>query len=242
MAKLQLIFDGKIKQEYELNKVEMYIGRNPSNDIVIENRGVSGKHAVIISQGDEYLLKDLDSTNGTKLNGKKINTIKLQHGDHINLFKHTLNILLLSNELLDSNNSDVPSLSLNKDDPDATIMLDASQIEKTGLSYKSIKAKDNKQNVYNKPRLEVTSADESNTIILSKKPVLIGKKNSCHVHTGGWIFSPAISAVVKRDMSGMYTINPETTIKLNDKKIKSKQLLKNGDRILIRDTLIIFMV
>ena len=246
MAKLQLIFDGKIKQEYELNKSETFIGRHPSNEIVIENRGVSGKHAVIQVNDDKYIIKDLDSTNGNKLNGKKISSAELSHGDHINLFKHTLNFVLVSAQQNTHQENAVPSHSSESIDPDATIMLDAKHINSAVSGYKvdnkiGEKSAENKEFI-NQPVLEITSADEVNTIVLSNKPILIGKKSNCQIHTGGWLFTPAISAVIKKDMSGMYTIKPEITIKLNGKKIKDKQILKNGDRILIRNTLIVVMI
>jgi pSer/pThr/pTyr-binding forkhead associated (FHA) protein len=246
LAKLQLIFDGKIKQEYDLNKSETSIGRHSSNDIVIDNRGISGRHALIQLSDDKYVLKDLDSTNGTKLNGKKISVAELSHGDHINLFKHTLNFVLISAQQETQQESAVPSHSSDSVDPDATIMLDAKHINHMVSNYKTdkkVEKKSGKNNEFiNQPVLEVTSADEVSTIALSNKPILIGKKANCHINTRGWLFAPAISAVIKKDMSGMYTIKPETVIKLNGKKTKDKQILKNGDRILIRNTLIVVII
>jgi len=242
LAKLQLIFGGQIKQEYELNKAEVSIGRNKSNDIVIENRGISGKHAVIQMDGEKFILKDLDSTNGTKLNGKKVTLVELTHGDHINLFKHTLNFVLVSTDNNVNDGDTVPSHSANNVDPDATIMLDANHINNMVSDYKPEKKAGEEKTSINQPLLEVTSADGVNTIPLSNKALLIGKNKNCDIQTGGWIFSPSISAVIKKDMSGMYTIKPETPIKLNNKKIKNKHILKNGDQILIRNTLIIFII
>jgi predicted component of type VI protein secretion system len=242
LAKLQLIFAGQIKQEYELSKPELTIGRHSSNDIVIENRGVSGKHAVIQMQGEDFILKDLDSTNGTKLNGKKITSAELRHGDHINLFKHTLNFVLVSSEQMINKENTVPAHSENSVDPDSTIMLDANHIKNMVSDYKPEKKAGDNRGSSNQPLLEITSADGVNTIPLSNKAILIGKTDNSDINTGGWFFTPKISAVIKKDMSGMYTINPETTIKLNDKKIKNKHILKNGDQILVKNTLIIFII
>jgi len=242
LAKIQLIFDGQIKQEYELNKAEMFIGRHASNDIVIENRGVSGKHAVIQTQDDKFIIKDLESTNGTKLNGKKISSAELTHGDHINLFKHTLNFVLVSSEQSSSVESTVPAHSAANVDPDSTIMLDANHIDKMVSGYKAEKKEGTNKSSTTQPLLEVTSAEGVNTITLSNKAIVIGKKDSCDIQTGGWFLTPAISAVIKKDMSGMYIIKPETTIKLNNKKVKNKHILKNGDQILIRNTVIIFII
>ncbi len=232
MAKIQLIFDGEIRKEYELNKVETTIGRNFSNDIVIDNMGVSSKHAVIQFKDDKYFLKDLDSTNGTKLNGNKISMVELTHGDHINLFKHVLNFVLVSKK-----QSDIPPESC-RVDPDATIMLDARQLNNMVSAYKTKKKNDDNNAFVNQPVLKVTSVDDENTIVLSNKPIIIGKKENCQIQTGGWLFTPKISAVINKNMSGMFIIKPETTIKLNGKKTREKHILKNGDQILIKNTLI----
>jgi pSer/pThr/pTyr-binding forkhead associated (FHA) protein len=56
----------------ETRKRELFIGRNPSSDIVIDNLGVSDKHARIIEQDGSCTLEDLDSTNGTFVDGKKL--------------------------------------------------------------------------------------------------------------------------------------------------------------------------
>jgi pSer/pThr/pTyr-binding forkhead associated (FHA) protein len=57
---------------FTLNKPEMYIGRDISNDIVINDAEVSRKHVRFIAQGDQYVIEDLGSTNGTFINGQRI--------------------------------------------------------------------------------------------------------------------------------------------------------------------------
>jgi pSer/pThr/pTyr-binding forkhead associated (FHA) protein len=54
---------------YELVGDIFMIGRAPLNDIVIHNPVVSAQHAMLLKVGDTYWLKDLNSTNGTHLNG-----------------------------------------------------------------------------------------------------------------------------------------------------------------------------
>ena len=234
MAFLQLIFDGQVKQEYEINKTEFTIGRSANNDVVIDNRSVSGKHAHILKKDDEYILQDLDSTNGTKVNGHKVKTVKLQHGDHIGLFKYTLCFNLIASNEADTESTISQSQNAVVND-DATVLLNSSQINNMMSDYKS---DDDKQ----KARLEVTTADQIETIYIEDKPILIGKNSKCNIKTGGWFFTPSISAVIRKDLSGTYSIKPEATIKINDKKTKKKQLLKNNDHVLIRNVLIIFML
>ncbi len=66
------------------------IGRKKANDIVIDNLAVSGFHAQIDSVSNTFVLRDLDSTNGTFVNDKKITLHTLQHNDSILIGKHEL--------------------------------------------------------------------------------------------------------------------------------------------------------
>ena len=90
MAKLIYSLDGAFLGEFALEKDRITIGRRPSNDIHIDNLAISGAHAAISHLGDEALLEDLDSTNGTLVNGKAIKKYVLHHGDLIELGKYQL--------------------------------------------------------------------------------------------------------------------------------------------------------
>lgn len=90
MAKLILTLDGVPQGEFELEKELLTIGRRPNNDIHIDNLAVSGSHAVVRTIGGDSFLEDLDSTNGTVVNGKPIKKHILQHGDLIELGKYQL--------------------------------------------------------------------------------------------------------------------------------------------------------
>ncbi len=75
---------------FSLAKAELTIGRNPANDIVIDNVGVSRRHAVIKWSGDRATVEDLGSANGTFVNGQKITSHELKDGDVILVLKHRL--------------------------------------------------------------------------------------------------------------------------------------------------------
>lgn len=71
---------------FPLTQAYVHIGRSQQNDIVIENPHISRIHARLIRQKDVYILEDLNSTNGTFLNGRRImHPVVLQPGDRIRL-------------------------------------------------------------------------------------------------------------------------------------------------------------
>jgi predicted component of type VI protein secretion system len=72
---------------YELAGPVITIGRAPENLIQLEEPSVSSRHAQITVSGDTYELRDLDSTNGTQVNGESINSVTLQLGDRIRFGK-----------------------------------------------------------------------------------------------------------------------------------------------------------
>ena len=90
MARLILSLDGAVLAEYNMNKERYTIGRLPDNDIRIDNPAVSGHHSLIINILNDSFLEDLNSTNGTYVNGKLIKKHALQHGDVITAGHHQL--------------------------------------------------------------------------------------------------------------------------------------------------------
>ncbi|HYC09995.1 MAG TPA: FHA domain-containing protein [Steroidobacteraceae bacterium] len=90
MARLVLSLDGAVMAEYNMNKERYTIGRLPDNDIRIDNAAVSGHHSLIINILNDSFLEDLNSTNGTYVNGKLIKKHALQHGDVITVGHHQL--------------------------------------------------------------------------------------------------------------------------------------------------------
>jgi len=90
MARLVLHLDGQVLAEYNMSKERYTIGRLPDNDIRIDNPAVSGHHALVINILNDSFLEDLNSTNGTYVNGKIIKKHALQHGDVITVGHHAL--------------------------------------------------------------------------------------------------------------------------------------------------------
>jgi predicted component of type VI protein secretion system len=93
MARLVLSLDGQVLAEYNMSKERYTIGRLPDNDIRIDNPAVSGHHALIINILNDSFLEDLNSTNGTYVNGKIVKKHAMQHGDVITVGHHSLRFI-----------------------------------------------------------------------------------------------------------------------------------------------------
>jgi pSer/pThr/pTyr-binding forkhead associated (FHA) protein len=90
MAKLILSLDGAVLGNYFLDKDRFTIGRKPSNDIQIDDAGVSKEHAVVTTVGNDQILEDNASTNGTLVNGERTTRRILQNGDVIQVSRYQL--------------------------------------------------------------------------------------------------------------------------------------------------------
>lgn len=90
MPKMIVSIDGVVIKEVQLTKDRTTLGRRPYNDIVIDNLAVSGEHAVMQMTGNEVYLEDLNSTNGTYVNGKAVKKQLLQNNDTVEIGKYKI--------------------------------------------------------------------------------------------------------------------------------------------------------
>ena len=89
-AKLILSLNNSVLGEFPLDKERIILGRKAENDIQVDNLAVSGQHAAIITILNDSFLEDLDSTNGTYVNGKLVKKHALKNSDVITIGKHEL--------------------------------------------------------------------------------------------------------------------------------------------------------
>jgi hypothetical protein len=94
MGKLVVSLDGVVIKEVQVTKDKTTLGRRPYNDIVIDNLAVSGEHAVLQMSGSEVFIEDLNSTNGTYINGKAIKKQLLSHNDTVEIGKYKIKYLV----------------------------------------------------------------------------------------------------------------------------------------------------
>lgn len=228
MVKLQLKFNGAVIKEYNVNKPEFTIGRKPDNDIVIDNPAVSGHHARIVKQGEEYLLEDLNSTNGTFLKERKVLKSSLRSKDEISVAKHSI-IFLNDQERPDAAPAETSSVS-----SDATMVMAAPAKPAPGKGPSSAPAA-------TVGALRVV-AGESNAASFSLVGLTtyIGKSEQAQVRLKGF-FAPDMAACVFRKPEGYFLkVLKEKTVKINGQTAADQALLSVGDKVEVGGLSLIF--
>jgi len=223
MARLVLMFNKQVVKEYPLMKESVTVGRNEENTIQINNLAVSGYHARIDAAGNDYILTDLQSTNGTFINDKRVVSQKLSHGDNIIVGKHVILFVGAGAEAADAKSS------AQKSDLDKTMMLDTAK-QKELLS----KQKDSGQASETTAKIGVISfiegADNLGEVELKKKLTKIGKADTSEIQLSG-LFMPATAATISRRPSGYVITTMGGKIKVNGEVIKDSVALKDFDTI-----------
>jgi pSer/pThr/pTyr-binding forkhead associated (FHA) protein len=90
MAKMILKFNDVVIDQIVLKQGDMNIGRRPGSEILLDNMAVSGNHASIFTIGEDSFVQDLNSTNGTFVNNKRIAKHHLENNDVITIGNHSL--------------------------------------------------------------------------------------------------------------------------------------------------------
>jgi pSer/pThr/pTyr-binding forkhead associated (FHA) protein len=90
MPEIIVKFEDKVIEKFITEKKRITIGRTPDNDIVLDNRGVSRRHAQIEFNENQALIIDNESLNGTFVNSRRVSEEVLKDNDAINIGKFTL--------------------------------------------------------------------------------------------------------------------------------------------------------
>lgn len=96
--RLILSMDGLVLREIALDRERITVGRRPSNQIQIEDLAISAEHARITTILGDVFLEDLDSTNGTSVNGKPVTKRVLVDGDVVEIGKYRLKFVSASDD------------------------------------------------------------------------------------------------------------------------------------------------
>jgi pSer/pThr/pTyr-binding forkhead associated (FHA) protein len=226
MPRLILQFDDQVLGESAVGLMAT-IGRSPDNTMVIDNPAVSSHHACVFRDGDQFMVEDLDSTNGTFLNERRITRHALQNGDVLLVGKHKLVFdavgggePFVSDEAarLISNLGDTVFLDTKKH-RDLLAKLKEASVNATAKM--AIPAKIGMLRVLD------GSADRSEYSLEARTSV-IGKSAAALVRLRGW-FKPDMAVAITRNGEGYVAsrLNGKTTI--NKQPLNGRHDLKNGD-------------
>jgi pSer/pThr/pTyr-binding forkhead associated (FHA) protein len=221
MARLILMFNKQVVKEYPLDREGVTIGRNEDNTIVVDNLAVSGYHARIDLAGKDHILTDLQSTNGTFVNDKRVVSHKLSHGDNIIVGKHVILFVGTGREA-------EAKTDQQKIDMDKTMMLDtAKQKELLAKQQGAIQAAKAAEKIGVVSFIEGADLGE---IELRKKLTKIGKAETSEIRLPG-LFMPATAATISRRPSGYVLSVMGAKVKVNGHAIADNVALNEFDTI-----------
>ena len=219
MAEIIVKFDGKVIERIVTEKKRLSIGRTNDNDIVLENRGVSRKHAMIEFNDKAALVLDNESLNGTFLNSRKITEEVLRDDDVITIGKYQL-------------------VFQSKDSPPDE---DASGFDGTMVlntkAQKKLLANDKKERKiierYGGSILMGEEHSEFSEYKIDRDVTTIGKAKFVHVRSKGFFLSSIQAKIVKENNEySLVNLGRKGKTKINGEAIEQAQL-KNGDLITI---------
>ncbi len=218
MLQILLKFNATVLRVIQSDRNYITIGRNIKNDIQIDNLAVSKFHARIERSNDNYFIEDLNSTNGTFINDKKIEKCELQDRDTASIGKHSLIFLLEGgvNTGWKSQELDMDQTMMLETEKQRELVGNAKPTPPEALAYLEVQAGETNQDKYQ----------------LTERLTEIGKGGSCQVRLEG-LLAPKNLAYITRDPKG-YTLIPgdnASKLRLNEMNIDKGTALKNNDVI-----------
>lgn len=229
MPRLILRLDDKVVNRYSLGPV-VTIGRLPDNTIVIDNAAVSGHHACASLDGADFVLEDLDSTNGTLVNDRRVRRQTLQHGDIVQIGNHTLEFDAKHGGRADAHEAAERIVS----NPGETVFLDADKhqaliamLQETADHDQAMGAAPAGSSKVGVLRVLEGRADQSE-YHLQAHTCAIGKADSSLVRLKGW-FLPDVALVITRNGPGYTATHMKSSALLNGEPLTGRCDLKEGD-------------
>jgi pSer/pThr/pTyr-binding forkhead associated (FHA) protein len=210
---------------------ELTIGRIPGNSIVIDNAGVSRRHAAIHVKGDKVFLQDLGSANGTIVRGQKVDSHELQDGDEITIVKHRL-VYRTPKE------AEAPSRpDAMVDGGQSTMYIDPTTIAQA-LGPGHLRRSDSGAGPMLRPRLILPDLKK---FALEEEEVTLGSGAAAQIQLSG-MFIGRMHAKIVRTKDGQFKLHHLSGLagtRVNGEKI-SEHLLKHGDEIEIGKQKLLF--
>jgi pSer/pThr/pTyr-binding forkhead associated (FHA) protein len=229
VPEIQLSLSDKLLGTFSLAKGELTVGRNPGNDILIENAGVSRRHAVIKWNGDRTTIEDMGSANGIFVNGKRIMTHELREGDEIVIVKHRMSFHL-------PKVGDLPKAEAAEPGGQKTMYIDPTAIAQAMAGMPS--SRPESATPVLRPRLILPDLKK---IALEAEEISLGSGAGCKIQLSG-MFVARVHAKIIPQKDGHYRIVHVAGLaatRVNGEKI-TEHLLKHGDEIEIGKQKLLF--
>jgi pSer/pThr/pTyr-binding forkhead associated (FHA) protein len=241
MAILTLVSEDR-SQQYAAGPTAT-IGRLPDNTVVIDSPAVSGHHACVFNTDAGYVVEDLQSTNGTFVNGVRVSRQPLHHGDVVKIGDHELVFDALAE--LDAPSSERADMSATDG---STVFLDRrklfdrlvqSEAEARKQDVLLARLKDVEAQAHQRRdggtqggrpgtlRVVAGSSDREE-YTLDAHTSLIGSGKSSLVRVRGW-FKPKVSVVITRNRQGYVATVLARDVEINSRPANGRHELKNGD-------------
>lgn len=246
MPTLTLQFENNILKEYEVG-LSLTIGRLPDNTVIIDNPAVSGHHACVFRDGENVIVEDLHSTNGTFVNEKRVTRHRLQHGDAVLVGKHKLVFDQLAGGQPAEAENAAPALANLND----TVYLDTKKHKELLTKLTPVQWTHAKNSAQTKVASisagrskvgvlrELAGRADLSHYYLEARTCLIGKSDAALVRLEGW-FKPKVAVVITRDGES-YTATPvHGKTRINNQPLTGRQNLKDGDVLYISGLMLEF--
>lgn len=231
MARIVVKFNEAVLREIELAQSQLWIGRKPGNDVVIDNAAVSGEHARIIQEEGMFYVEDMASTNGTFLNDKRVHKQELYDGDRVRIGKH---LLIYQDETRKPPPPAPPSHhpALPKAfDAEKTMILDTPKQRELLKGEQGAGAAPKLQEKLGALRIVSGNTDRKEYDLVGRLTI-IGSEHNAGVKLTGW-FAPKVAALISRKPEG-YSLSmseAKKPILLNGTPIRGRSELKDGDLV-----------
>ena len=219
MPEIIVKYEDKVIERIVTEKKRISIGRTHDNDIVLENRGVSRKHAMIEFNNNAAVIIDNESLNGTFVNSRKINEEVLRDEDTITIGKYALvyrkEATHQGGEMAGMDGTMVLNTKKQKQ------LLESDRVEKELVSK------------YGGSLLLGEENAEFAEYRLDREVTTIGKAKFVHVKAKGFMIS-GIQAKLVKDTEGFTLVNlgKRGKTKLNGEPV-DQTLVKNGDLVTV---------
>ncbi len=231
---LVLTLGRDVVRELRSDRAMINIGREPTQDISIDNAGISRQHCRICFEGGRFFLRDLGSENGVELNGAPVQSAELRPGDSIELGKYAIYFEPSETQLSRLERAGRPSLAAREEaEEGATVSMRAEEQDRARHKRQRRQAAHLRRLDGSGRALERYGLESSETIL--------GRGREVDVPLSGWLLRPE-HALIEAGRDG-YLLRPLGGMRgvfVNGEKISAKRQLRHHDRIKIGKTTLRF--